>query len=118
MYAEWSDIDWHHSVFRVQGKKRKKWKFDVKDYAQRDIPIPQEFITLLKEWQDKRERTTLIVGNNADEPEGHLLRKLKQLARRAGLNCGTSILAKEEGMRRNRFLHRSGPHSHTDVAPD
>jgi integrase len=106
MYAEWSDIDWHHSVFRVQGKKRKKWKFDVKDYAQRDIPIPQEFITLLKEWQDKRERTTVIVGNDADEPEGHLLRKLKQLARRAGLNCGTCDPCQKRKECEEWFLHR------------
>jgi integrase len=87
MYAEWSDIDWHHAVYRVQGKTRKDWKFEVKDYAQRDIPIPAPLLQSLKEWRTVGKGTSLIVGNVNDQPEGHLLRKLKQLARWAGLNC-------------------------------
>jgi integrase len=86
MYAEWDDIDWHQSVYRVQGKPR--LGFAVKDSAQRLIPIPTELLTRLKEWQETRKGTTLIVGNDQDKPEGHLLRKLKQLARGAELNCG------------------------------
>jgi integrase len=76
MHSEWSDIDWHGSVYRVQGKVRKDWKFAVKDKAQRDVPIPQDLLTLLKTWQKTRKGTSLIVGNDEDKPEGHLLRKL------------------------------------------
>jgi integrase len=88
MYSEWADIDWHGSVYRVQGKVRKDWKFAVKDKAQRDVPIPEDLLTLLKKWQKTRKGTSLIVGNDEDKPEGHLLRKLKTLVRNAGLNCG------------------------------
>jgi integrase len=90
MYAEWADVDWHHATFRVQGKTRKGWKFAVKDKAQRQIPIPQDLLSRLTAWHESepRKKTTLIVGNDEDKPEGHLLRKLKQLARHAGLNCG------------------------------
>jgi integrase len=88
MYAEWADVDWHHATFRVQGKTRKGWKFAVKDKAQRQIPVPQDLLSRLTAWCEERKGTALIVGNDEDKPEGHLLRKLKQLARRAGLNCG------------------------------
>jgi integrase len=88
MYAEWADIDWHYATFRVQGKTRKDWKFAVKDKAQRIIPIPQDLLSRLQAWSDARPGTSLIVGNDERKPERHLLRRLKQLARRAGLNCG------------------------------
>jgi integrase len=86
MYAEWSDIDWHHSTFRVQGKPR--FDFKVKDKAQRLLPVNAELLARLKSWRETRKKSTLIVGNDEDQPEGHMLRKLKQLAKRAGLNCG------------------------------
>ena len=81
MYSEWADIDWHHATFRVQGKPR--LGFAVKDYAQRLIPISDELLQILIERQKLRPKTTLIVGNDKEKPEGHLLRKLKRLAHRA-----------------------------------
>jgi len=106
VYAEWADVDWHHSTFRVQGKTRKDWSFAVKDKAQRLIPIPADMLTTLSERREKRQGTSLIVGNEKGQPEGHLLRKLKQLARRAGLNCGAcpGCLKKNECER--WFLHK------------
>jgi len=86
-YAEWSDIDWHHSTFRVQGKKRLHWTFAVKDKAQRLLPIPTDLKAELKHWHKTRPDTQLIVGNENDRPEGHLLRKLKQLSVKADLHC-------------------------------
>jgi hypothetical protein len=41
-FAEFTDISWHESVFRVRGKL--KYKFRVKDYEERDIPIPLDFL--------------------------------------------------------------------------
>lgn len=104
MYSEWADVDWHHATFRVQGKPR--LGFAVKDYAQRLIPIKEELLQMLAEWQKLRPETTLIVGDDRGVPEGHMLRKLKRLAHRAGLNCGqcASCLKSKECER--WFLHK------------
>jgi len=86
MFAEWDDVDFHHATYRVQGKPG--LGFAVKDSAQRLIPIPTDLLARLTAWREQRPKTTLIVGNDEDKPEGHFLRKLKTLARKAGLNCG------------------------------
>lgn len=86
-YAEWADVDAHHATFRVQSKVRKEWRFMPKDAEQRVIPVPADMLQELATWRELHPDTTLIVGNNDDAPEGHLLRKLKTLARNAELNC-------------------------------
>jgi integrase len=103
-YAEWSDIDFHHSTYRVQGKPR--WKFAVKDKAQRLIPIPQDLLKRLSKWLKTRKGTALVVGNDEDKPEGHLLRKLKQIARNAGLNCGQCETCLKNKECERWFLHK------------
>ena len=84
MHAEWSDIDWTHSVYRVQG--RPHWKFLVKDSEQRDCPIPADLLDRLKAWRESHPETTLILGTKKGTPNTHLLRALKRLATRAGLD--------------------------------
>jgi integrase len=106
MYSEWADIDWHHAVYRVQGKKRKDWKFEVKDKAQRDVPIPKELLASLKQWQKERKGTSLIVGNDDDKPEGHFLRKVKNLAKNAGLNCNQCETCLKNKECERWFLHK------------
>jgi len=87
-HAEWADIDWQHSVFRVQGKVRKHYRFAVKDSEQREVPIPATLLARLKGWHKAHPDTRLILSGKHDLPEGHLLRKLKALARNSNLNCG------------------------------
>jgi integrase len=86
-HAEWADVDWSHSTFRVRGKVRPDYRFSVKDAEERELPIPAALLVRLKAWRETRTGTRLIVGNDDDLPEGHFLRKLKTLARNAGLNC-------------------------------
>jgi integrase/recombinase XerD len=85
-HAEWTDIHWADSVFRVQGKEH--WEFRVKDKEERDVPIPADVLDALKTWQEKHPKTRLIVGTQGRKPDYHLLRTLKRLARRSNLNCG------------------------------
>jgi integrase len=107
MHAEFADVDFHYATFRVQGKTRKKYKFSVKDYEQRDIPVPTEFLQLLSAWKETRAGKVLIVGNDDDKPQRHLLRRLKTLARKAGLNCGLCDGCKAEHQQCERwFLHK------------
>jgi integrase len=86
-HAEWADVDWSHSVFRVQGKIRLHYRFSVKDSEQREVPVPAALLARLRTRHEAHPDTRLIIGNKRDRPEGHLLRKLKALARNAGLNC-------------------------------
>lgn len=87
-HAEWDDLDIANSVFRVQGKTRKEYRFAVKDSEQRELPIPAALMARLKAWRDAHPDTRLILSGKRGLPEGHLLRKLKALARNNGLNCG------------------------------
>lgn len=85
VYLEWPDIHWQDKVLRVQGKPR--WEFKVKDSEQRDIPIPEDVLEHLKEWRKSHGKQRLILGTKNDRPNMHLLRQLKRLVNRAGLNC-------------------------------
>lgn len=85
-HAEWEDVHWDDSVFRVRGKAH--WGFRVKDKEERDIPIPADLLQQLADWRNCHSKTRLIVGTKSDKPNFHLLRTLKRLARRTGLNCG------------------------------
>jgi integrase/recombinase XerD len=86
-FLEWSDIDFEGKVLRVQGKP--EWGFKVKDSEQRDVMIPGDLVAELKSYQEAHPRPRLVLGTGKDNatPNGHILRNLKQAARRAGLNC-------------------------------
>jgi integrase len=87
-FLEWSDIDWTGKVLRVQGKPSRG--FTVKDSEQRDVPLPNDLLALLKAYRAEHPQTRLVLGTGAkhDKPNGHLLRNLKALAKRAGMLCG------------------------------
>jgi integrase len=85
-HAEWQDVHWDDSVFRVQGKPHWDWK--IKDRESRDVPIPSDVLNELRSRRERYPKTRLIVGTASDKPNWHLLRTLKRLAHRFGLNCG------------------------------
>jgi integrase len=93
-HAEWGDVHWEDKVFRVTGKPH--WDFRVKDAEERDVPIPADVLAVLETWREKHPKTKLIVGTDGDKPNFHLLRTLKRLARRKGLNCGECDGCKSE----------------------
>ena len=89
-FSEWSDIDWQHKTFRVQSKPLLKFK--VKDSEQRDIPMRSELIDLLKDWRKHRLKSKLIlgIGKHHDRPNGHLLRWLQRVGRKARITTDVS----------------------------
>jgi integrase len=81
MYAEWGDIDFVDSLFTVRAKAN----WTPKDYEEREIPLPDFLIAALK----KRMLATkgnLIFPTKHGNANGHMLRALKCLAKRAGLH--------------------------------
>lgn len=85
-FGEFTDIIWSESVYRVRSKP--KFNFTVKDYEQRDIPIPTDFLDELKIWKENRPNQNLIVPTKTGRPNGKLLKMVKRLARRAKIECG------------------------------
>ena len=85
-YATWADIDFEGKTFTVREKL--DLRFTPKDKEEGEIPIPDSLIELLQQrrrlYPDKR----LIFSNSQGNPDGHLLRVLKRVAKQAGLNCG------------------------------
>jgi len=81
MHAEWNDIDFVDGLFTVRAKA----DWTPKDYEEREIPLPDFLIAALK----KRMLATkgkLIFPTKQGKSNGHMLRALKSLAKRAGLH--------------------------------
>lgn len=104
VHIEWADIHWTDKVLRVQGKPA--WGFKVKDSEQRDVPIPDDLLAHLRMWQTGHAKKRLVFGTKKDHPNSHLLRQLKRLVNRAGLNCGNCEGCKNENECRNWTLHK------------
>lgn len=85
MHVEFRDIDWENKTLRVRAKPQ--WGFMVKTWEQREVPVPDDVLSALKKWQKKRTNQSLILGTKRDKPNTHMLRSLKRLAHRGGLNC-------------------------------
>lgn len=101
-HTEWTDINLRTGVMRVTSKA-KKYGWRIKDKEERDVPLPADLIKLLIKWRKAHPQTNLVLGRGRDQkphgeegkffsdkdrPDGHFLRKLKQLVRQAGLDCG------------------------------
>jgi integrase len=84
--VEFRDINWESKTLRVRAKPQ--WKFTVKTWEQREVPVPVDVLDALREWQEKRSGQTLILGTKNRKPNSKLLLMLKHVAKRAGLNCG------------------------------
>jgi integrase len=85
-HVEFRDIDWESKTLRVRAKPQ--WKFTVKTWEQREVPVTKNVLEALMEWQQKRPGQTLILGTKNQKPNTKLLRMLKHVAKYAGLNCG------------------------------
>jgi integrase/recombinase XerD len=80
MFAEWSDIDFVDALFTVKAKK--DWK--PKDYEEREIPIPDFLVAALKA-RMLRTKSKLIFPTKEGKPDGHFLRRLQAIVKRAGI---------------------------------
>lgn len=79
-FAEWGDVDFVDGIFTVKAKAN--WK--PKDNEERSTPIPDFLVAALKQ-RLLHSTGTLIFPSATGKPNGHMLRTLKDLAKRAGL---------------------------------
>ncbi len=87
IYLCWSDINFHRGVLRVTGKPDFDWT--IKDYEQRDIPLPSDLLDRLKAWRDLNPKTKFVLGTGNDTPNDKFLRALKGVAKRAEVENAT-----------------------------
>jgi integrase/recombinase XerD len=88
-FACWSDLDLVAKTYTVT--EHLDLGFRPKDKEEGSIPIPVSLVELLQERRKRHPRTRLIFPGSNGKPNGHLLRSIKALALKAGLNCGHCI---------------------------
>jgi integrase len=94
-HGEYIDIYWDTAEFYIHSKFEKYgWK--VKDKEQRLIPLSDVVMEMLRKRRERHPHDTLLFPSSFRTPQSHLLRVVKSVALRAGLNCG-HCSSKENG---------------------
>jgi integrase len=89
MFACWQDIDFVSRTFTVRPKP--DLGFRTKNGKVRLVPLPQILVDGLKTYVLTIPARRLIFVNSQGGAEGHFLYKCKEVALRAGLNCGHCV---------------------------
>lgn len=79
MNAEYDDLDFRDCLFTVREKAN--WK--SKDFEEREIPLPDFLLEGLKQ-RMLATKDRLIFPTKDGKKDGHMLRRLQALAKRAG----------------------------------
>ena len=85
MHCGWEDINLNRNTVTVRYKP--EYGFSPKNYKEREIPIPEKLVTLLKNLKAKRDKTCgLLFPTAGCKPKLNFLDDLKAVAERAELN--------------------------------
>jgi integrase len=88
MYATWNDLDLQNKTFTVTGKGKEDVDFVPKNHEERTIPLTSKLVAMLEARKKNAPHRRWIFVSENGEPDGHMLRKFKVIAKAAGLNCG------------------------------
>jgi integrase len=85
MYCQWNDVNLRAGTVNMRWKPQ--YDFDPKAYKEREVPIPDQLVTILKKFKPKNAKGTELLFHTASgRPDTHMLRALKRNAVRAGLD--------------------------------
>jgi integrase len=101
MYLEWPDLSESTSTITIHSKPQ--YKFKIKDKEERSVPVSTSLLTRL---EAIRGAGTLVFPTKSGKPDTKLLRLLKNLVRKARLNCGTCKPCRERNECEQWYLHR------------
>jgi integrase len=96
MHVEWMNID--PDAKTVEFKSKPKWKFRMKDFEERSVPISNELLKQLLTYKKNHADLSTLIFAKHGKPDGHLLRSLKEQVRANGLNCKRCENCSEEGL--------------------
>jgi integrase len=91
----WDDVNWKARTLAVRAKP--EFGFMPKNYEERSVPVPQALILALKEHCKTNPESALVFPTlphpkrpnyGGEKPDAHALETCKEIAHRAGLNCG------------------------------
>jgi integrase/recombinase XerD len=102
-HLEWDDLDLKRAILHVRSKPDEG--FTIKDKEERDIPLPAELVTTLRQWQGKHKGKRWVLGTRNDKPNTKMLLFLKWCAKRANLNCNKCDACKDRGECEKYQLH-------------
>jgi len=88
-YACWSDIDLDAKTYTITEHFDLGYK--PKDAEEGTIPIPSFLVDILRARRERYPLSRLVFPTADNKPDGHLLRIVKSLGLRAGLNCGHCV---------------------------
>lgn len=94
-HTEWHDIDFDQKEASIYSKEQ-KYGWRVKDKEKRIVPISDALVERLRDRRRRHPDDVLVFENRNGGPDVHLLRIIKRVALRAGLNCGHCV-AKTKG---------------------
>lgn len=96
-HLHWTDFEPNENALSVT----KKPGFDPKNYHERTVPVFDELVVQLEAHRQRQDGKQLLIfptsrhnvhkGAPGGQADGHMLRRLKNLAFRAGLNCGRCV---------------------------
>jgi integrase/recombinase XerD len=91
-FTAWRDIDFRRGSVRVTAKPQLGFK--PKNKEEREIPVPAALLAALKDYKNRQQGPNpynLVFPTEEGRPDKNFESKLKKIARRAGLNCGTCV---------------------------
>lgn len=94
-FAAWNDIDFDKKTYHV--RRKEDVAFTPKSHESRTIPLPDSLIALLRTRRKNAPHERWLFVNEEGRPDNHFLRKLKRIAKHAGLNCGQCRTILTEG---------------------
>jgi integrase len=103
-FAAWHDIDFAKREYHV--RRKEDAGFTPKSHESRTIPLPASLVEALKTRRKTMPASRWVFVNTEGNPDNHFLRKLKAIAKRAGLNCGVCETCMERDECEHFFLHR------------
>jgi integrase/recombinase XerD len=109
----WTDLCFERGVFYIEEKTEKEdaMEFTTKDREEGEIPLDDVLLERLRKRRARYPKTRLIFPGKDGNPSGHLLRIVKKLALKSGMNCGQCVNRKGQSCEkypvcRRAILHR------------
>ena len=103
MFLQWHQFDFKAGTLTV--RERNEDGFEIKDRAERTLPIPTSLVKHLKVWKEEH-GGKLVLGTSNDTPNWKWLPLLKRLVRDAGLNCKHCVGCEEQEECERWYLHK------------
>jgi len=103
MFLEWHNFNFGRGTLTL--RERNAEGFEIKDRAERTLPVPADLIEHLKEWKETH-GGRLVLGTSNDTPNWKWLPLLKVLVRNAGLNCGHCQACRDRNECERWYLHK------------